>query len=224
MTEPEPAILGGGDAAAGERTGERAASSGERAASSGERAASSSERAVERTAAAVDDHARPADRPRPRPRPAVETVTVAGFWRRAAAAAIDLAIILPVAAILIFLASTIAGIHLPESRVRGVDFWLDLLLVSDPAMMTAIIITLAVAVIYLYVFQATLGQTAGMRVMRLRVIDVYGQRPSIARAGLRTAGYLAGFATLLLGFLWIGFDAEKRGLHDWIAGTYVIRA
>ena len=39
----------------------------------------------------------------------------------------------------------------------------------------------------------------------------------------RTAGYLAGLATLSLGFLWIGFDAEKRGLHDWIAGTYVIR-
>ena len=39
-----------------------------------------------------------------------------------------------------------------------------------------------------------------------------------------TAGYLAGLATAFLGFLWIGFDAEKRGLHDWIAGTYVIRA
>jgi uncharacterized RDD family membrane protein YckC len=29
--------------------------------------------------------------------------------------------------------------------------------------------------------------------------------------------------TLSLGYLWIAFDAEKRGLHDWIAGTYVIR-
>jgi uncharacterized RDD family membrane protein YckC len=28
---------------------------------------------------------------------------------------------------------------------------------------------------------------------------------------------------LFLGFLWIGFDSEKRGLHDWIAGTYVVR-
>jgi uncharacterized RDD family membrane protein YckC len=24
--------------------------------------------------------------------------------------------------------------------------------------------------------------------------------------------------------LWMGFDSEKRGLQDWIAGTYVIRA
>lgn len=166
------------------------------------------------------------DRPKPlpRPRPAVATVTVVGFWRRAAAAMIDLAIIVPVAAILIAVASAIAGIPLPPSRVRGVDFWLDLVLISDPAMVTAIVITLAVAMIYLYVFQATIAQTLGMRVMKLRVIDVYGERPSFARIGLRCAGYLAGLATLFLGFLWIGFDAEKRGLHDWIAGTYVIRS
>ena len=91
-------------------------------------------------------------------------------------------------------------------------------------MVTAIVILLAVTVIYLYVFQATLGQTIGMRVLKLRVIDVFGERPSMGRVALRTAGYLAGLATLSLGFLWIGFDAEKRGLHDWIAGTYVIRA
>jgi uncharacterized RDD family membrane protein YckC len=24
--------------------------------------------------------------------------------------------------------------------------------------------------------------------------------------------------------LWIGFDREKRGLHDWIADTYVVKA
>ena len=41
---------------------------------------------------------------------------------------------------------------------------------------------------------------------------------------VRCAGYLASIATLFLGFLWIGFDSEKRGLQDWIAGTYVIRA
>ena len=51
-------------------------------------------------------------------------------------------------------------------------------------------------------------------------------RPSDAEIArmLRSGGYVAAAATLLLGFLWIGFDSEKRGLHDWIAGTYVIRA
>jgi uncharacterized RDD family membrane protein YckC len=69
----------------------------------------------------------------------------------------------------------------------------------------------------------TLGRTLGMRVLKMKVIDVYGDPPSPARCAARCAGYLASIATLFLGFLWIGFDSEKRGLQDWIAGTYVIR-
>ncbi len=152
------------------------------------------------------------------------TVFVAGFWRRAAAAAIDAAIIVPISALLAWIASAIAGIRLPPGKTSQPDFWLDLVLASDPAIVTALVIALAVASIYLFVFQAILGQTLGMRVLRLRVIDLYGEPPSYLRAGVRTAGYLAGFFTLFLGFLWIGFDAEKRGLHDWIAGTYVVHA
>ena len=168
-----------------------------------------------------------AERPptaRPLARQAPTTVTVAGFWRRFGAAAIDAGIVLPVAMLLTWIASAIAGIHLPPGRNRGLDFWLDLVLTSDPAVMTAVIITLAVMTLYLFLFQATVGQTLGMRVLALRVIDVYGEPPSYLRAGLRTAGYLVSLGTLVLGFLWIGFDAEKRGLHDWIAGTYVIKA
>jgi len=164
------------------------------------------------------------ERPTTRPRPAPSTVTVAGFWRRLGAAALDGGVIIPVALLLTWVASAIAGIHLPPGKHRDLDFWLDLMLTSDPAVMTWLIITLAVMSIYLFVFQATMAQTLGMRVLKLRVIDVYGEPPSFLRAGLRTAGYLAALGTIFLGFLWIGFDSEKRGLHDWIAGTYVIRA
>ncbi|MBE7449590.1 MAG: RDD family protein [Kofleriaceae bacterium] len=165
-----------------------------------------------------------AARPAPRSRSAGMTVHVAGFWRRAGGAAIDAGVILPVSLVLTWLTSALAGIRLPAGKQGELDFWLDLVLTSDPAVTTAVVITLAVTSIYLFVFQATIAQTLGMRVMKLRVIDGYGDPPSYPRAGLRTAGYLASLATLLLGFLWIGFDAEKRGLHDWIAGTYVIRA
>jgi len=74
------------------------------------------------------------------------------------------------------------------------------------------------------VFHIVVGRTLGMRVMKLRIIDVYGDRPSPKRCLARCAGYLASAATLFLGFLWMGFDSEKRALQDWIAGTYVIRA
>jgi uncharacterized RDD family membrane protein YckC len=58
----------------------------------------------------------------------------------------------------------------------------------------------------------------------VRVIDLYGDQPSILRTAARTAAYLASLATLGLGFFWIGFDSEKRALHDWLAGTYVVVA
>lgn len=162
--------------------------------------------------------------PRPASRDAAPTVHVAGFWRRFAAGWIDLAIILPVGLLFAWIASALADVHLPPSRIRGPDFWLDLVLASDPALMTAFAMILIVGVVYLMVFQALMGRTLGMRVLKMRVIDVWGDRPSIARCAARTAGYLAGLATVMLGFLWVGFDSEKRGLHDWIAGTYVIKA
>jgi uncharacterized RDD family membrane protein YckC len=152
------------------------------------------------------------------------TVHVAGFWRRLVAGFIDLGVILPVAALLTWIASTVANVHLPASRTRGLDFWLDLLLASDPALVTAAGMLVAVAAVYLMVFQFVMGQTLGMRLLKMRVIDVWGERPSIARCAARTGGYLVSVATVMLGFLWVGFDAEKRGLHDWIAGTYVIKA
>lgn len=157
-----------------------------------------------------------------RPRsPQAATVHVAGMWRRAAAGFVDLAILAPVVIVLVWLANRLTGAHVPSSRT-SIDFWLDLLLTSDPAVLSAVAVFLSTVLLYLFVFQATVGQTLGMRLLGLRVIDVYGDPPSYPRAGLRTAGYLASAATLFLGFWWIGFDAEKRGLHDWLAGTYVI--
>jgi uncharacterized RDD family membrane protein YckC len=176
--------------------------------------------------AAATAPARPApslQRPAKREAP---SVWVVGFWRRLAAGLIDLAIVLPAALLVIFIASKAAGVHLPARNMKlfDVDMWIDLVLASDPALVMGFVLFLAIAVTYLLVFHITLGRTLGMRVLKLKVIDVYGDPPSPARCVARCGGYLAGFATLFLGFLWIGFDSEKRGLQDWIAGTYVIKA
>ncbi|MDQ3340749.1 MAG: RDD family protein [Myxococcota bacterium] len=154
------------------------------------------------------------------------TVYVVGFWRRFAAAIVDLAIVIPVSLIITLIVSKIGGVHLPPSNIRllDVDLWIDLVLATDPALLMAFVLFTGIGMTYLLVFHIILGRTLGMRLFKLRVIDVYGERPSPARCIARCAGYLAGVATLFLGFLWMGFDSEKRGLHDWIAGTYVIRA
>jgi uncharacterized RDD family membrane protein YckC len=154
------------------------------------------------------------------------SVWVVGFWKRLVAAVVDGALIIPAALLVTLIVSKIAGVHLPARNlhVTDIDLWIDLVLASDPALLMGFGLTVAVALVYLLVFHITLGRTLGMRLLNIKVIDVYGDAPSPARCVARCAGYLAGFATLFLGFLWIGFDSEKRGLQDWIAGTYVIKA
>jgi uncharacterized RDD family membrane protein YckC len=167
--------------------------------------------------------ARPGER---RPREASAegpVVVVAGFWRRLAAALVDLAAIVPVAWLITWIAGNLAGMHLPEARHTGVDYWLDLALAGEPALWGGVVLFVAVAVIYLLLFQTLAARTPGMRLLGLRVIDLHGDAPSVLRVCARTAGYVVSVATFSLGFLWIGFDREKRGLHDWLAGTYVIK-
>jgi uncharacterized RDD family membrane protein YckC len=170
----------------------------------------------------------------PAPAPAVAppgrreapSVYVVGFWKRLLAATVDLAIVIPAAVVMTLIVSKIAGVHLPPSnlKVLDIDMWIDLVLATDPALVMGIVMFLAIGLIYLLVFQIVVGRTLGMRLLRMKIIDVYGERPSPGRCALRCGGYLASVATLFLGFLWMGFDSEKRGLQDWIAGTYVIRA
>ncbi|HTL38379.1 MAG TPA: RDD family protein [Kofleriaceae bacterium] len=154
------------------------------------------------------------------------SVYVVGFWKRFAAAFVDLMVVLPVALLITFIASKVVGIHLPAKNLKltDIDMWIDLVLATNPAIVMGIVLFLAIGMVYLFVFHMTLGRTLGMRLLKMKVIDVYGDPPSPARCAARCAGYLASLATLFLGFLWIGFDSEKRGLQDWIAGTYVIRA
>ncbi len=149
---------------------------------------------------------------------------MAGFWKRLLAAAIDTAVILPISILLSWIGGSILNLHLPPSRFRSLDTWLDLLIVGDPVLVGTIGLAVAIAMVYLFVFQSTLGRTPGMRALKIRIIDGYGDKPSMERAAARTLGYLVATATLGIGFLWVGFDAEKRGLHDWISNTYVVKA
>ncbi|MGE0868895.1 MAG: RDD family protein [Kofleriaceae bacterium] len=191
----------------------------------------------ERQPAVLRDHAEEGSLPlEPMPRRAetptrlfrrdATTVYVAGFWKRLAAAVVDLFVVVPAALFITLIVGKIAGVALPPSNLRvvDIDMWIDLMLGTDPALIMGLVLMLAIGAAYVLVFQIALGRTLGMRLLKLKIIDVYGDRPSPARCVARCAGYLASIATLFLGFLWIGFDSEKRGLQDWIAGTYVIRA
>jgi uncharacterized RDD family membrane protein YckC len=152
-----------------------------------------------------------------------QVVYVAGFWRRALGGLADAVLVLPFAYGLALLTGRLAGLQLPPARHRGVDYWLDAALAGDPALWGGVGLGAAIVVVYLFLFQAAAARTPGMRLLGLRVIDAYGEPPGVMRALIRTVGYFVAAATASLGFLWMGFDPRKRGLHDWLAGTYVIR-
>ncbi len=56
----------------------------------------------------------------------------------------------------------------------------------------------------------------------LKVIQENGQNLDAKAAILRYLSYFISFGVILLGVIWIGFDAKKQGWHDKIAKTYVI--
>jgi len=66
------------------------------------------------------------------------------------------------------------------------------------------------------------GRTPGKRLFRLRVVRLDHRPLTLWVAFERFAGYAAGLATGLLGFVQVFWDANRQGVHDKIVGTVVI--
>jgi uncharacterized RDD family membrane protein YckC len=149
-------------------------------------------------------------------------VRVAGFWRRAFAGAVDLALLAGTFALLDVVASLLLGRPLPRLGQLGPDYLLDVAVNGDAFALVGMILFAVLALLYFVVFHAALGQTVGKRLAGVRVIDGWGERPSMARSLGRALAYAPALLLVGLGFVWIAFDRDKRGLHDWLADTYVV--
>ena len=66
------------------------------------------------------------------------------------------------------------------------------------------------------------GQTLGQMAAHVKVVRQDGKPMDLGTAVLRFIGYVVCILTLGIGFLMIVFDERKRGLHDRLAGTYVV--
>ncbi|HET7488999.1 MAG TPA: RDD family protein [Acidimicrobiales bacterium] len=77
---------------------------------------------------------------------------------------------------------------------------------------------------YIVYFQgSSSGQTPGMKVMNIRVIDFATGGPiDRGRAALRGVGYLVSGFVCYLGYLWMLWDPEKQCWQDKIANTVVV--
>ena len=96
---------------------------------------------------------------------------------------------------------------------------------ATAALTIMIVVVTIIGLAYFPYFWARSGATPGMKVMGLRVVrDADGGPISTGQAILRLVGYWVSGLVLYLGYIWILIDKRRRGWHDLIAGTVVIKA
>jgi uncharacterized RDD family membrane protein YckC len=83
------------------------------------------------------------------------------------------------------------------------------------------LLTVTLFLLYFAGYHFAHGRTPGKSIVRLRVVDRHGEKPTVSRALVRAlvlclSGYL--FVPLLFIFL----HPQRRALHDLAAGTYVV--
>jgi uncharacterized RDD family membrane protein YckC len=145
-----------------------------------------------------------------------EQVRWGGFWRRGFAFLVD-AVVVILLSTLMFLLSFIGYKVGLAGHGRSISW--------ETATPLILILTcgwIVLATVYFVMFHGMEGKTIGKWMFRLRVVGADQSAITYRRALLRWVGTL-GFAPAGLGFLWILWSREKRGWHDFLARTWVIR-
>ena len=134
-------------------------------------------------------------------------VAYGGFWIRVLAYIIDGILLTIVYGIV----ARLLGIDIFESDWRHYDPLGNLL-------------SLVIGWLYFALLESSeRGATVGKMVMGLRVVTSDGQRLSFMNATGRYFAKILSAIILFIGFIMVAFTDKKRGLHDIIAGTLVIK-
>jgi uncharacterized RDD family membrane protein YckC len=94
--------------------------------------------------------------------------------------------------------------------------------VDDQA--AAIGISSIIGLVYAVGFWTSQGATPGKMAMGVKVTSAEGESLTLGRAIGRYFAYILSGLTLGIGYLMIGWTPQKRGLHDYVAGTVVIKS
>lgn len=86
-------------------------------------------------------------------------------------------------------------------------------------------VMIAVMFVYLTSCVAFLGQTLGMRIFSLELIDVeQSEIPTLHQAAVNSVVYLFSLMLAGVGFIPMLFNEEKRAAHDLVSGTILVRS
>jgi uncharacterized RDD family membrane protein YckC len=80
-----------------------------------------------------------------------------------------------------------------------------------------------IVIVYFVAFWAWRGQTPGKMITGIKIIRTDSSPLALPHAMLRFSGCILCMFTIGIGFVWVGFDKKKQGLHDKIADTYVVK-
>jgi uncharacterized RDD family membrane protein YckC len=156
-------------------------------------------------------------------RPAIETARQSssetqwgGFFRRTWAFGLDLIVIAALS--IVMFSMCYVGYKVGLSAHGRMLTWEQ----STPLLVLLTWASFGLATGYFVVFHGIGGKTIGKWLLGLRVVGAERSGISYRRAFLRWLA-LVGFAPVLLGSLWILWSREKRGWHDLLARTWVIR-
>jgi uncharacterized RDD family membrane protein YckC len=85
------------------------------------------------------------------------------------------------------------------------------------------ILLIVVPWLYYAGFESSRSQaTPGKLLMHIVVTDLEGNKPTFARVTLRHFAKFISLLIIFIGFIMIGLTKKKQGLHDKIAGTFVL--
>lgn len=138
----------------------------------------------------------------------MENQEYAGFWIRFGAVLIDLVVIAIV-------------FWVPLTLIYGEEYWIgDQFYHGFWDLIFSYILPFVATVWFWLRFFGTPGKMA----LRLKIVDANtGSKLSLGQAIGRYFAYIVAAIPLLLGYIWVGIDKRKQGLHDKLAGTVVIR-
>lgn len=160
----------------------------------------------------------------------VSAMVPAGFWRRFASYIIDYIFVfissLVISSIVLAIIFSIFP-DLAEPYMISEYTWEAILSSTDRPYTSLDWFTLLGETLYVIAYWTVAvgwkGRTIGKLMLGMKVVRANGSRVGYFRALVRYIGYLICYMTLGLGFLVIAFNKQKRGLHDFICDTMVVR-